>query len=88
LDSVAKARNKNKLFYALHATEVEFLAKVKDRTPYEFGVKVSIATTHKECLVVGARAMLGNPYDGHTLAEALQRATILSDVKSEVAIGG
>ena len=37
----------------------------KARTPYEFGVKVSIATTLKEGFVVGARAMPGNPYDGH-----------------------
>ena len=30
--------------------------------------------------------MPGNPYDGHTLAEALERAAILSDVKPEVAV--
>jgi hypothetical protein len=41
---------------------------VKARKPYEFGVKVSITTTYKEGLVVGARSMPGNPYDGHTLA--------------------
>ncbi|MDP9651279.1 IS5 family transposase [Paraburkholderia caledonica] len=32
-----KAKDKNKL-YALHAPEVECLAKGKVRTPYEFGV--------------------------------------------------
>lgn len=80
-----KPRDKNKL-YALHAPEVECLAKGKARTPYEFGVKVSITTTHKEGLVVGARSMPGNPYDGHTLAEALEQAAILSDVSPEVAI--
>jgi IS5 family transposase len=68
-----KPKDKNK-FYALHAPEVECLAKGKARTPYEFGVKVSITTTHKEGLVVGARSMPGNPYDGHTLAEALEQA--------------
>jgi hypothetical protein len=26
------------------------------------------------------RSMPGNPYDGHTLAEALEQAAILSDV--------
>ena len=30
--------------------------------------------------------MPGNPYDGHTLAEALEQAAILSDVKPEVAV--
>jgi IS5 family transposase len=59
-----KIKDKNKL-YALHAPEVECIAKGKARTPYEFGVKVSIVTTLKEGLVVGARSMPGNPYDGH-----------------------
>ncbi len=73
-----KPKDKNKL-YALHAPEVECLAKGKARKPYEFGVKVSITTTHKEGLVVGMRSMPGNPYDGHTLAEALEQAAILCD---------
>lgn len=36
--------------------------------------------------MVGARSMPGNPRDGHTLAEALEQAAILSDVTPEVAI--
>lgn len=36
--------------------------------------------------MVGARSVPGNLYDGHTLAEALEQAAILSDVKPEVAI--
>ena len=40
--------------------------------PYEFGVKVSVATTLKHSkggqFVVHAQALPGNPYDGHTLA--------------------
>ena len=80
-----KPKDKNKL-YALHAPEVECLAKGKARIPYEFGVKVSITTTHKEGLIVGMRSMPGNPYDGHTLAEALEQAAILCDATPEVAI--
>src|SRR6202000_336157 len=80
-----KRVDKTKL-YALHAPEVECLAKGNARTPYEFGVKVSITTTHKEGLVVGMRSMPGNPYDGHTLAEALEQAAILSEVTPEVAV--
>ncbi|WP_175233554.1 IS5 family transposase, partial [Paraburkholderia humisilvae] len=80
-----KTKDRNKL-YALHAPEVECLAKGKARTPYEFGVKVSITTTHKEGLVVGMRSMPGNPYDGHTLAEALEQAAILSDITPEIAV--
>lgn len=49
-------------------------------------VKVSITTRYKEGLVMGARSMPSNPYDGHTLAEALEQAAILSDVQPEVAV--
>ena len=80
-----RKKDKNKL-YALHAPEVECIAKGKARTPYEFGVKVSIATTLKEGLVVGMRSMPGNPYDGHTLAETLEQVSILTDTKPTTAI--
>jgi IS5 family transposase len=76
-----RPKDKNKL-YALHAPEVECVSKGKARQPYEFGVKVGIATTEKGNLIVGARAFPGNPYDGHTLAEQIEQATILmQDVK-------
>ena len=80
-----KPKDKQKL-YALHAPEVECISKGKARTPYEFGVKVSIATTLKEGLVVGMRSMPGNPYDGHTLAETLEQVEILADCKPKTAI--
>ena len=39
--------------------------------------KVGIATTLKGNLIVGARSFPGNPYDGHTLNEQLEQASIL-----------
>ena len=63
--------------YSLHAPEVECINKGKSRQPYEFGVKVSVMTTHKEGLVVGMRSLPGNPYDGHTLHLALEQAAVL-----------
>ena len=68
--------DKNKL-YALHAPEVECIGKGKARKPYEFGVKVSLAVTHKSGLMVGARSFPGNPYDGHILAAQLEQTTNL-----------
>ena len=41
------------------------IGKGKARKPYAFGVKVSVAVTHKQGLLVGARSFTGNPYDGH-----------------------
>ena len=68
--------SKNKL-YALHAPEVECIGKGKARKPYEFGVKVSLAVTHKSGLMVGGRSFPGNPYGGHTLAEQLEQTNTL-----------
>jgi transposase, IS5 family len=78
-------RDKRKL-YALHAPEVECICKGKAKTPYEFGVKVTIATTLKEGLVVGCRSMPGNPYDGHTLDETIEQVEILADKRPGIAI--
>ena len=63
--------------YAWHAPEVECIAKGKSKTPYEFGVKVGIASTLKHNLILGARSFAGKPYDGHTLYEQLEQAAIL-----------
>ena len=71
-----RRQDKGKL-YALHAPEVECIGKGKARKPFEFGVKVSVAVTHKSGLMVGARSFPGNPYDGHTLAAQLEQTTTL-----------
>jgi IS5 family transposase len=80
-----KSKDKNKL-YALHAPEVKCIAKGKARTPYEFGVKVTVATTLTEGLVVGMRSMSGNPWDGHTLDETLEQVSILTDRRPKTVI--
>jgi IS5 family transposase len=63
--------------YSWHAPEVECINKGKSRRPYEFGCKVGIATTLRGNLIVGARTFAGNPYDGHTLWEQLDQASVL-----------
>jgi IS5 family transposase len=63
--------------YSFHAPEVSCINKGKSRQPYEFGVKVGIASTLRDNLIVGAKAFHGNPYDGHTLAAQLEQAAIL-----------
>ena len=71
-----KKTDKNKL-YALHAPEVECISKGKARNRYEFGVKVSLAITHKQGLIVGAKRFPGNPFDGHTLAAQIKQTNAL-----------
>jgi len=80
-----KTKDKNKL-YALHAPEVECISKDKARTPYEFWMKVAVATTLKEGLVVGMRSMHGNPWDGHTLEETIEQVSILTNIKPKTVI--
>lgn len=64
--------DKNKL-YSLHAPEVECIAKGKAHKKYEFGCKVSVATTSKDNWIVGVEALHNNPFDGHTLKGALKQ---------------
>lgn len=75
-----KRDDKNKL-YSLHAPEVECIAKGKVHKKYEFGVKTSIATTHKKNFIVGIKALAGNPYDGHTLKIALDQIEKLTGTR-------
>jgi len=69
--------DKNKL-YSLQAPEVECIAKGKAHKKYEFGCKVSLVSTSKDNWIIGAQAVHGNPYDGHTLKESLKQALEIS----------
>lgn len=71
--------------YSLHAPEVECIAKGKAHKPYEFGVKVSVAVTHKEGFVVGIQAFPDNPYDGHTLDGQLDQVERLTGKVPDIA---
>jgi IS5 family transposase len=62
--------------YSFHAPEVECIGKGKASAPYEFGVKASIVTTNARApggqFVLHAKALPGNPYDGHTLRAVIE----------------
>jgi transposase, IS5 family len=68
-------RQRGPKVYSLHAPEVECIGKGKARAPYEFGCKVSIATPATAPkggqFVLHAKALHGNPYDGHTLGPVI-----------------
>ena len=64
--------DKNKV-YSVHQPHVECISKGKAHKRYEFGCKVSVAATSRGGWFVGAKAIHGNPYDGHTLKEALKQ---------------
>lgn len=65
-------KSKNKL-YSIDAPEVECISKGKAHKRYEFGCKVGVALTNQSNWIVGTEALHGNPYDGHTLAKAIEQ---------------
>jgi len=71
-----QTKDKNKLL-SWHAPEVECISKGKPHKPYEFGCKVSVISTVNSSkgghFVLQSAALHGNPYDGHTLKEAIDR---------------
>lgn len=77
-----KQRQRGWKLYSFHAPEVECIGKGKARAPYEFGVKVSITTTNRRArggqFVLHAKTLPGNPYDGHTLREAIEETQALT----------
>lgn len=72
---VQTKNSKNKI-YSLHESEVVCISKGKSHKRYEFGNKSSFITTAKECFIIQANALKGNPYDGHTLKDELIQAKL------------
>src|SRR5262249_25316112 len=73
--------------YSFHAPEVECIGKGKASAPYEFGVKASVVTTNARApggqFVLHAKALPGNPYDGHTLADIIEATEKLTGCQIE-----
>ena len=75
--------DKNKI-YSVHEPQVECISKGKAHKRYEFGCKVSVAATSCGGWFVGALATHGNPYDGHTLKDALKQIKRLGRLPEQV----
>jgi transposase, IS5 family len=79
-------RQRGPKVYALHAPEVECIGKGKARAPYEFGCKVSIATPATKPkggqFVLHAKALHGNPFDGHTLGPVITELEQLTGIET------
>ena len=67
--------DKQKL-YSLHEPEVVCISKGKARQRYEFGQKISLATSNRGNWIVSATLCEKNPYDGHTLAATLKSVEV------------
>lgn len=67
----AQEKSDSKKLYSLHEPDVMCISKGKAHKRYEFGQKISVATTNRGNWIVGVDLCEGNPYDGHTLSRAL-----------------
>jgi len=77
--------DKNKV-YSIHEPEVLYISKRKEHKQYEFGNKSSFAYTRRSGIIVGAMAIDGNAYDGHTLEPQLEQVKELTGGKIKKAI--
>lgn len=77
--------DKNKV-YSIHEPEVLCISKGKEHKQYEFGNKSSFAYTRGSGIIVGAMAIDGNAYDGHTLEPQLEQVKELTGGKIKKAI--
>jgi IS5 family transposase len=77
-----RQNQRGRKLYSWHAPETECIGKGKAHKPYEFGAKVSITTTNRRAkggqFVLHAKALPGNPYDGHTLADVIEETQALT----------
>ncbi len=79
-----RQRQRGQKVYSLHAPEVECIGKGKGHKPYEFGVKVMVATPIQRSkggqFVAHIKALPGAPYDSHTLEE------VLPEIESQIGV--
>ena len=65
--------------YSWHEPHVDCIAKGKLHKKYEFGCKASFVVSSRANFIFGAKAFHKNPYDGHTLKEALDQSIRLTN---------
>jgi IS5 family transposase len=80
---LTRTKNDKGKLYSLHEPAVSCISKGKAHKKYEFGCKVSLSVTHKKGtgIITSAQALKGNPYDGHTLRDALIRSHAVTGIK-------
>ena len=72
--------------YSLHEPHVECISKGKAHKLYEFGTKVSIAITRDSRIILGALALPGYPYDGHSVEAVLKQLEPNTGTQPEILI--
>ena len=73
--AVTQKRNDTDKVYSLHKPFTRCIAKGKAHKQYEFGNKVGLVTTSNKGkkIILGIKAFLQTPYDGHTIEPLLDQ---------------
>ena len=73
--AVTQKRNATDKVYSLHKPFTRCIAKGKAHKQYEFGYKVGLVTTSNKGkkIILGIKAFLQTPYDGHTIEPLLEQ---------------
>jgi transposase, IS5 family len=83
---LTQKRDDSNKVYSVHEPDVLCISKGKEHKPYEFGNKSSFAYTRGSGIIVGAMAVEGNAYDGHTLKPQIDQVKDLTGGKIKKAI--
>src|SRR5690606_38105023 len=72
---VTQKRNDADKIYSIHKPFTRCIAKGKAHSQYEFGNKVGLITTANKGkkIILGIKAFLQTPYDGHTIDPLLEQ---------------
>ena len=73
--SITQKRNDTDKIYSIHKPFTRCIAKGKAHKQYEFGNKVGLITTANKGkkIILGIKAFLQTPYDGHTIEPLLEQ---------------
>lgn len=77
---LAQKRNDKNKIYSIHEPHVHCISKGKEHKKYEFGSKVSIITTKKSGVIIGALNIAENDYDAHTVDPAFEQQQRLTGI--------
>jgi len=77
---LAQKRFDSDKIYSLHEPHVQCISKGKEHKKYEFGSKVSITTTLKSGVIIGALNIEKNVHDSKTLPPALEQQQRLTGI--------
>jgi IS5 family transposase len=77
---LAQRRDDSNKIYSIHEPHVQCISKGKEHKKYEFGSKVSIITTKKTGVIIGALNLVKNIHDSKTLKPAIKQQQRLTGI--------